>query len=136
MRAAAAAAGMVSAAMLFAPGCGAGVGKPGPSADEPVRRANFRSLAARDFLMTCAGAPARGETRAEVARHEELEQLGIGAEAGHALALGENDWAGMRRRDRRAPCAAGEAPYRAALAAYARSLDTLAARIVDHGGAR
>lgn len=129
-------AGMASAAMLLAPGCGSGASKSSPSADEPVRRANFRSLAARDFLLTCAGAAMRGETRGAAARHEELKHLGVAAEAGHALALGENDWAGLRRQDRRASCAAGEAPYRAALAAYGRSLDALAARLADHGGAR
>ncbi|HST36974.1 MAG TPA: hypothetical protein VLK25_10150 [Allosphingosinicella sp.] len=132
MRPAAAMAGMASAAMLLAPGCGAAP-KSSPSADEPVRRANFRSLAARDFLLSCAGAAGRGETRIATARHEELKQLGVGAEAGHALALGENDWAGLQRHDRRAPCAAGETPYRAALAAYGRSLDALAARLADHG---
>ena len=94
-------AGMASAAMLLAPGCGTAP-KSNSSADEPVRRANFRSLVARDFLLSCAGASARGETRTAMARHEELKQLGVGAEAGHALALGENDWAGLKRHERRA----------------------------------
>ena len=135
MRPAAAMAGMASAAMLVAPGCGTAP-RSNPGADEPVRRANFRSLVARDFLLTCGGASARRETRTAMARHEELKQLGLGAEAGHALALGENDWIGLRRHARRAPCAAGEAPYRAALAAYGNSLDALAGRLADHGGVR
>jgi hypothetical protein len=128
-------AGMASAAMLLAPGCGSAP-RSGPSADEPVRRANFRSLAARDFLLSCPGAGARPETRTAAARHEELKRLGFGIEAGQALALGENDWAGLSRYDRQAPCSPGDAPYRAALAAYGRSLDLLAARIAEHGGGR
>lgn len=122
------------AAMLLAPGCGSAP-KAGPSPDEPVRRANFRSVAARDFLLSCAGAAARGETRGALARHEELKQLGA-VSSGHALALGENDWAGMKRHDRREGCTAGEAPYRAALAAYGRNLDLLASQLANHGGAR
>lgn len=122
------------AALLLAPGCGAAP-KAEPSADEPVRRANFRSLAARDFLLSCTGAAERSETRGATARHEELKQLGA-IQARHALALGENDWAGMSRHDRRSRCGVGETPYRAALAAYGRSLDTLAAGLADHGGTR
>ena len=62
MRKAAAAAGMVSAAILFAPGCGGG-SENKASASDPVRRDGYRSLAARDFLLGCPGSPARLETR-------------------------------------------------------------------------
>lgn len=132
MRAAGAMAGMASAAMLLAPGCGdskeAGEGR------DPVRRANFRSLVARDVLFSCAGGATRAETVMQVARHEELKQLAHRKGAGRALALGENDWAAVRRYDDRAPCARGEKPYREALAAFSATLDRLAARIA--GAAR
>ena len=127
---------MASAAMLLAPGCGGEETKAAPSTDEPLRRANFRSLAARDFLATCPGGAGRPETVAAVRRHDELIQLGLGKDAGHVLALGENDWQALKRHDDRAPCAPGEAPYRAALTAYGQALDGLAGRIADHGGAR
>lgn len=122
-------AGMASAAMLLAPGCGnpkaAGEGQ------DPVRRANFRSLAARDFLLSCAGGTTRAETAAQVARHEELKQLAFRKGAGQALALGENDWAAVRRYDDRERCAPGEAPYSEALAAFSATLDRLAARVAE-----
>ena len=97
MRAGAAKAGMASAAMLLAPACGRrrrgeGLG----AADEPVRRANFRSLAARDFLLGCAGGAARAETRApDRSGFQELKRFARGKGADHALALGANDWAGL-----------------------------------------
>ena len=92
------------------------------------------AMAARDLLMSCAGAARRAETAAAVARHDELKQLGYRKEAGHALWLGENDWAAVRRHDERPPCGAGEAPYRAALAAFDARLDSLAGRIADFDG--
>ncbi len=51
---------------------------------------------------------ARPETAAAVARYEELKQLGYRKDAGHALWLGENDWAAVRRA-RRAARRAGPA---------------------------
>jgi len=135
MKGSGAMAGMASAAMLLAPGCGGGAGKAPASADEPLRRASFRSLAAREFLFSCPGGAARGETRAAIARHEELKQLALGKDAGHAVALGENDWAGLRRHDERGPCAPGDKAYFEALAAFRGALDTLAGRIADHRGA-
>ncbi len=124
-------AGMAS--LLLAPGCG---GNPN-AADEgqdPIRLANFRSLAARDFLFSCPGGRARPETATQVARHEELKQLADRTDAGRALALGENDWAAIRRHDDRSPCAPGDAPYRAALAAFGGTLDLLAGRIAARPG--
>lgn len=129
------AAGVVSAVLLFAPGCADEPQDKAAPAD-PVRGANFRSLAAHDFLITCPGGATRRETAAAVRRHAELIQLGMRKDAGHVLALGENDWNALRRHDERAPCAPGEAPYRRALAAYDQALDALAGRIADHGGAR
>lgn len=99
---------------------------------EPVRRAAFRALAARDFMVNCPGGAARTETAAQVRRLEELKQLAIRKEAGRAIWLGENDWAGVARYSDREPCLAGEEPYREALAAFSATLDELAARIAAY----
>jgi len=128
MRAASATAGMLSAAVLLAPGCGPS-SETTPSRDEPVRRANFRSLAARDYLATCPGSALRSETRRQLDRLEELKQLAARKDAGHAIWLGDNDWAGVARYSAREPCPAGEAAYGDALAAFSGTLDVLAARI-------
>jgi len=127
-------AGMASAAMLLAPGCGGSGGKAPASAGEPLRRANFRSLAARDFLIGCDGGAARAETAAAVRRHEELIQLGAAKEAGYVLALGENDWAAIGRHDDRPRCAPGEDAWRVAYRDYDRTLDVLAGRIAAYRG--
>lgn len=132
MRSVGAMAGVASVVVLLAPGCGQNDGKAPASADEPLRRANFRSLAARDFLVTCSGGAARAETVAAIRRHEELIQLGAAKDAGHVLALGANDWAAIRRHDDRPRCAAGEAAWRAAFDDYDRTLDALAGRIADY----
>ena len=127
MRVAMAAAGVASAAILFAPACGGGAPKAGPS--DPVRRASFRSLAARDFLFTCAGGPVRAETRRQVERMGELYRFAYEKGLGQSLWLAENEWAGLVAHDRRAPCAPGEAAYRAGLAQFSGALDQLAAGI-------
>ena len=123
-----AAASMLSAAILLAPGCGQ---RPEPrnSKEEPVRRATYLSVLARDLLDSC---PAGGATAGEAARYEELKRLAAGAGAGHAVWLGENDAAAVRRVTAGERCAAGEAPRRAALAAYGRRLDMLAGRIAEY----
>jgi hypothetical protein len=126
----AATAGVVSAAILLAPGCGGGASK-GPPAD-PVRRASFRSLVARDFLARCPGGSARAETRLELERLAELNRFAFEKGAVRSLQLAQNDWAGLAPRDRRPPCAPGEAAYRAALADFSRSLDSLAAGIREY----
>ena len=125
-----AAAAVASAAVLLAPGCG-GPSAPAQSKDEPVRRASFRSFAARDFLASCPGAAARRETAYQSARLEELKQLAMRNGAGRAVALGENEWTGMRRYAGKQACAPGEGPYSEALAAFSAALDTLAGRIAD-----
>ena len=128
MRVATATASMVSAAVLLAPGCGS-ERQVSPSRDEPVRRATFHSLAARDFLATCAGGPDRPETARQDARFAELRQLAARKQAGRAVWLGENDWGAVERYSDREPCEPGEAAYGEALAAYSGALDALAARI-------
>ena len=130
MRGAAATVGIVSAVALLAPGCG---GDPsGETVAEPVRRASFRSLAARDFLVACPGAAGRPETLWQGARLDELRQLAIRKGAGQAVWLGENDWAAVARYRDREPCEPGEAAYGEALAAFSATLDELARRIADH----
>jgi hypothetical protein len=128
MKGAAATAGMLSAAILLAPGCER---RPEPrnSKEEPVRRAAYLAVLARNLLDTC---PAGATPANQVARYEELKRLGVGAGAGHALWLGENDAAAMNRVTPAERCAAGEEPRQAALAAYSRSLDSLAGRIAEY----
>jgi hypothetical protein len=122
---------MVSAAIIFAPGCGGGVDNKAASAD-PVRRASFRSLAARDFLLGCPGGPARPATREQLDRLSELNRFAFAKGAMPSLQLAANDWAGLARLDTRPPCAPGEPAYRAALTAFAARLDELAASIGTH----
>lgn len=122
---------MLSATVLLAPGCGPSPQTP-PSRDEPVRRAAFRSMAARDFLETCPGAAGRPESRRQMERLEELRQLAARKQAGQAIWLGENDWAAVERYQTREPCLPGEEAYGEALAAFAGALDILAERIADH----
>lgn len=112
------------------PGCG---GEPdaGRSGD-PLRRASFRSLAAREFLATCPEAAARAETMREVARLEELKQLAVRKGASRPIGLGENDWAAVARYSDREPCQAGGEAYLDALAAFSGSLDELARRIAEY----
>ena len=129
MKSAAATAGMLSAAILLAPGCER---RPEPrnSKEEPVRRAIYLAALARELLVSC---PQGGTTASEAARYEELKRLAVLSEAGYAVWLGENDAAAMRRVSPGETCGPGEAPHRAALTAYRRSLDTLAGRIAEYG---
>ena len=132
MRAGAATAGMLSAAILMSPGCERRADHKAASLDEPVRRAVYRSLVARDRLFSCPGGVARPESQAEAGRFDELRQLALRKGARQAIWLGENDFAAVRPFDDRPPCGSGEAPYRAALAAYGGALDTLAARVAAY----
>ena len=125
MRAAAATA---LSAVLLAPSCGPSAPRPAEK-EEPARRASYRSVAARDFLASCPGAAARRETAYQDARYAELKQLAARNGAGRAIALGENEWGGMRRYAHRTPCAPGETAYRQALAGYGGALDALATQI-------
>ena len=127
----AAAAGMVSAAILFAPGCG-GNAENKSAASDPVRRASFRSLAARDFLFTCTGGPVRAETRRQLERMGELNRFAFEKGAMPSLQLAANDWAALSPHDSRGPCAPGEAAYQAALTDFSAKLDQLAASIGDY----
>jgi len=131
MRGAAAAAGMVSAAILFAPGCGGGAENKAAASD-PVRRASFRSLAARDFLVTCDGGPTRVETRRQLERMDELNRFAFEKGAMPSLQLAANDWAGLSRHDTRGRCPPGEAAYLAALTDFSVRLDQFAASIGEY----
>jgi hypothetical protein len=115
--------------VLLAPGCGPSAAPRPAEKEEPVRRASYRGVAARDFLAACPGPAARRETAYQDTRFAELKQLAARNGAGRAVALGENEWAGMRRYAQRTPCAPGEAAYRHALAGYSGALDALAAQI-------
>ena len=128
MKGAAATAGMLSAAILLAPGCER---RPEPrnSKEEPVRRAAYLSVLARELLNSCA---AGGVPASEAMRYGELTRLAVQSGAGHAVWLGENDAAAINRVTPAARCGAGETPRQAALAVYSRSLDTLAARIAEY----
>ena len=131
MRAAAATAGVVSAAILFAPGCGGCSGN-GQSDSDPLRRASFRTLAARDYLLGCPGGGERLETRRQIERLSELNRFAAEKGALQSLQLAANDWAGLGPHDARTPCAPGEAAYRAALADFSGRLDELAAGIAEY----
>lgn len=131
MRAAAATAGALSAAMLLAPGCWQGDRKPQGSNEEPVRRAAFRAMIARDFLASCPGGP-RPEGVRQAGRYAELKQLALRKGAGQAIWLGENDYGGLGPHADREPCLAGEEPYREALAQYSGTLDAFAGRIAEY----
>lgn len=109
-------------------GCGRDADNQAGNAD-PVRRASFRSLAARDFLFGCAGGPGRAETRRQVERMGELYRFAYAKGAGTSLWLAENDWAGLAAHDARPPCGPGEAAYRAALGDFSARLDALAVGI-------
>lgn len=120
------------AAILFAPGCGEKPEAPSSNPMEPLRRATFRALAARDFLSSCPGGPTRAESLVQFGRHEQLKQLALAKQAGQAIWLGENDWAGVARYSRREACQAGEEEYREALVGLTSALDVLAGRIAAY----
>lgn len=128
MKGAAATAGMLSAAILLAPGCER---RPEPrnSKEEPVRRAAYLSVLARELLDSC---PAGGVPAGEATRYGELTRLAVQTGAGHAIWLGENDAAAVSRVSPATRCGTGDAARQAALAAYSRSLDTLAGRIAEY----
>jgi hypothetical protein len=128
MRGAAAAAGVVSAAILFSPGCGGGADNKAAPGD-PVRRASFRSLAARDFLLGCPGGAERPGTREQLDRLNELNRFAMDKGATRSLQLAANDWAGLSRYDTGGRCAPGEPAYRAALTGFSARLDDYAASI-------
>ena len=123
---------MLSAAMLLGPSCGSSSNRDAPNRDEPLRRAGFRSLVARDYFASCPGAAASAEMAYQTARHEELKQLAARSDAGRVVALGENEWAGISRVADRERCPDGDQAYREALARFSGALDTLAARIADY----
>lgn len=129
MKVAAARAGMLSAVVLLSPGCGENPDERTPPASEPIRRASFRSMAARDFLSSCPEGATRPETVRQVARFEELKAFARRKGGGRSIWLGENDWAAVAQRSDRESCEAGEQAYGQALAAFSGTLDELAGRI-------
>lgn len=129
MRSAATTAGMLSAVMLLAPGCDQRPVAKAASREEPVRRAVYRSLLARQLLATC---PTGGVPGAEQARFEELKRLALDRGAGHAIWLGQNDFASVRRFTPDERCAPGEKAFRAALAGYSGALDVMARRVAEY----
>jgi hypothetical protein len=102
------------------------------SRDEPVRRAAFRAMIAGDLLASCPGG-ARPEGLREAGRYAELAQLASRKGAGHAIALGENDYRAFAPHSDRETCEAGEEPYREALVQYGAALDAFAGRVADYG---
>jgi hypothetical protein len=119
---------MLSAAILLAPGCER---RPEPrnSKEEPVRRAAYRAVLARELLDSC---PAGGAPAGEAARYGELTRLAAQGGAGHAIWLGENDAAAINRVSPAARCGTADAARQTALVAYSHSLDALAARIAEY----
>ena len=124
-------AGML-AAILFAPACGPDPQPKSTSPLEPLRRATFRTLAARDFFISCPRSAVRGERVTQIRRLDILKQLAVRKKAGRAVWLGENDWAGVSRYSEREPCAPGQESYREALAAFSGALDDLAHEIATY----
>ena len=120
---------LLSAAILLGPGCGEENPARSDNASDPVRRAAFRAVAARDFMVNCPGGSARAESATQIRRLEELKQLAIRKQAGRSIWLGENDWAAVARHSDREGCGPGEEAYREALADFMGRLDELAGRI-------
>lgn len=130
MKGAAATAGMLSAAALLSPGCGSGEEQNGTGeANEPLRWATFRVLAARDFLATCPDGVGRPEPIRAAERFDELRRFAARKGAARALWLAENDYGGVARHGGREPCEAGNAAFDKALAALNGALDELGGRI-------
>jgi hypothetical protein len=124
-------AGMM-AAILFAPSCGREPDSAPASPMEPLRRASFRALAARDFIASCPGWTTRPQSLSQIRRFDELKQLAARKQADRPVWLGENDWRGVARYSDREPCQAGEAAYGEALAAFEGALDDLAVKIAAY----
>jgi hypothetical protein len=116
------------AAILCAPGCGGG-SQDKAASNDPLRLASFRSLAGRDFLLTCPGGAARAETRRQLERLAELNRFAFEKGALPSLQLAQNEWAAIAPHDSRPRCAPGEPAYRAALADFSAQLDALAISI-------
>ena len=89
-------------------------------------------LGENDVAATARGSAPERCGPGEASRYGELTRLAVQSGAGHAIWLGENDAAAITRVSPAGRCGAGEAPRAAALAAYARSLDTLAGRIAEY----
>lgn len=123
----------VSAAMLLTPGCAPDTGADRPAAaDERLRWAAFRSLAARDRLLSCPGSAARIHTMRQADRFTQLKAFAHGKDADRAMWLAENEWNGVSRVAGRGSCGPAEEDYRQALRAFSDSLDVLGARIGEY----
>lgn len=120
---------MLSAAVLAAPGCGGPAAEGAPAAEE-VRRAAYRSFAARARLAACDGPGVRAQADYEDRRLQELRRLAAEKQAGQAFWRGQNEWSAVARAAEPPPCPAEEGPAR--LAAYSRRLDALAGAIAEY----
>ena len=117
---------------LLAPSCSDPSDSSVQDKKEPLRRGAFKSVAARDLVLSCPSAGEREETEAQMRRFDELKQLAVRKRAGHAIWLGENDWAAISRHADPPSCGAGDQAYREALSAFSFALDTLAQRIAQY----
>lgn len=123
-------AGLLSAAVLLAPSCSRAGEQAEPEAHDPLRRAAYRVLVARDLLLSCGAAAGEADVRRELARLDQLRSFALAKDAGQALWLAENDRNAVRIASTPQSCASGTAAYRDALAGFSASLDRLAAEIV------
>jgi hypothetical protein len=99
---------------------------------DPIRRATYRSLVARDHLASCAEAVGHPETANQGRHFAELKQFAARKHAGQSIWLGENDWNAVAPLAQRPACGSGEAAYRGALAGFEQRLDDLATAIAEH----
>jgi hypothetical protein len=127
----AAGAGMLSAAVLFASGCG----RPEAPEEEKggeLRSASYRSFAAADRLARCGWA-GRPQAAQELHRYQTLKDFARrrGPRAAETLWQGENAWSGLARRGAQPPCGGGAA-YPEAVTEFSQTLDVLANGILHH----
>lgn len=97
-----------------------------------MRRAVYRTLVARELLMTCDGGTRRAATLKQDERFAQLKHFAAIKGADHSLWLGQNDWNAVAPVTDRKTCQAGDEAYQAALADYRDHLDRLAGAVAEH----
>jgi hypothetical protein len=129
MRATAATVGIVSAAVFLGPGCDQPDQVLDTEQGAALRRAAFKSFAARDRLTACGSLAARQEAAMEVERFEELQRFAQRRTpaAAHAVWRARNEWNALAGRG----AAPGCGGYEAALGAFRGSLAEFGERIKD-----